>query len=163
MTLSLLSSNLFASIRLIRNLRAVAGLKPSQKVPVMLVSGKEVLQNTLKRSTNDIAALTKAQEVKILSPEQAKSLPTMRALAGVSGELEVVLPIEGLIDIASLRSRLEKDLNKAQKEIESLSRRLANKNFVDKAPREVVEECRANLMESEAQVRLVKERLMGLD
>ena len=87
----------------------------------------------------------------------------MKALAGVSGELEVVLPIEGLIDIASLRSRLEKDLNKAQKEIESLARRLANKNFVDKAPNEVVEECRANLTESEAQVRLVKERLMGLD
>jgi len=87
----------------------------------------------------------------------------MKALAGVSGELEVVLPIEGLIDIASLRSRLEKDLNKAQKEIESLSGRIANKNLVDKAPKEVVEECRANLTESEAQVRLVKERLMGLD
>ena len=87
----------------------------------------------------------------------------MKALAGVSGELEVVLPVEGLIDIDSLRSRLEKDLNKAQKEIESLSGRLANKNFVDKAPKEVVEECRVNLTESEAQVRLVKERLMGLD
>ena len=107
--------------------------------------------------------MTKAKEVQILSPEQAKSLPSMKALAGVSGELEVVLPIEGLIDIASLRSRLEKDLNKAQKEIESLSGRLANKNFVDKAPKDVVEECRANLTESEAQVRLVKERLMGLD
>ena len=155
--------DLFASIRLIRNLRAVAGLKPSQKVPVMLVSGKEVLQNTLKTSINDIAVLTKAKEVQILSPEQAKLLPPMKALAGVSGELEVVLPIEGLVDIASLRSRLEKDLNKAQKEIESLSGRLANKNFVGKAPKEVVEECRANLTESEAQVRLVKERLMGLD
>ena len=155
--------DLFASIRLIRNLRAVAGLKPSQKVPVMLVSGKEVLQNTLKTSINDIAVLTKAKEVQILSPEQAKLLPPMKALAGVSGELEVVLPIEGLVDIASLRSRLEKDLNKAQKEIESLSGRLANKNFVGKAPKEVVEECRANLKESEAQVRLVKDRLMGLD
>ena len=107
--------------------------------------------------------MTKAKEVQILSPDQAKSLPSMKALAGVSGELEVVLPIEGLIDIASLRSRLEKDLNKAQKEIESLSGRLANKNFVNKAPKEVVEECRSNLTESEAQVRLVKERLVGLD
>ncbi len=155
--------DLFASIRLIRNLRAVAGLKPSQKVPVMLVSGKEVLQNTLKTSINDIAVLTKSKEVQILTPEEAKSLPSMKALAGVNGELEVVLPIEGLVDIASLRSRLEKDLNKAQKEIESLSGRLANKNFVDKAPTEVVEECRANLMGAEAQARLVQERLLGLD
>ena len=40
---------------------------------------------------------------------------------------------------------------------------MANKNFVDKAPKDVVEECRANLMEAEAQVRLVQERLLGLD
>jgi len=156
-------SDLFASIRLIRNLRAVAGLKPSQKVPVMLVSGKEALKNILQTSVNDIAVLTKAKEVQILTPEEAKSLPSMKALAGVSGELEVVLSIEGLVDIASLRARLDKDLNKAQKEIVSLSGRLANTNFVDKAPKDVVEECRANLMEAEAQVRLVQERLLRLD
>ncbi len=155
--------DLFASIRMIRNLRAVAGLKPSQKVPVMLVSGKEDLKNTLNMSINDIAVLTKAEEVQILTPDQAKSLPSMKALAGVSGELEVVLPIEGLVDIASLRIRLEKDLSKAQKEIESLSRRLENKNFVDKAPQDVVQECRTNLIEAEAQARLVQERLLGLD
>ncbi len=154
--------DLFSSIKLIRNLRAVAGLKPSQKVPVMLVSGKEVLQNTLKNSINDIALLTKAQEVRILTPEQAKSLPSLKALAGVSGELEVVLPIEGLVDIVSLRSRLEKDLNKAQKEIASLSGRLANQNFIDKAPQDVVEDCKSNLIEATAQARLVKERLSGL-
>ena len=155
--------DLFASIRLIRNLRAVAGLKPSQQVPVMLVTGKENLKNTLKTSINDISVLTKAREVQILTPDQAKVLPAMKALAGVSGELEVVLPIEGLVDIASLRSRLEKDLNKAKKEIASFSGRLANKNFVDKAPKDVVNECRANLVEAEAQVRLVQERLFGLD
>jgi len=155
--------DLFDSIRLIRNLRAVAGLKPSQKVPVMLVSGKEVLKNTLKTSIDDISVLTKAKEVQILTPEQAKVLPAMKALAGVSGELEVVLPIEGLVDIASLRLRLEKDLNRAQKEITNLSARLANKNFVDKAPKDVVQDCRTNLMEAEAQVRLVQERLLGLD
>ncbi len=156
-------SDLFSSIRLIRNLRAVAGLKPSQKVPVMLVAGKEVLKNTLKTSINDITVLTKAKEVQVLTPDQAKSLPAMKALAGVSGELEVVLPIEGLVDISSLRSRLEKDLNKAEKEIASLSGRLANTNFLNKAPKDVIEECRANLMEAEAQVRLVQKRLLGLD
>ena len=65
--------------------------------------------------------------------------------------------------IENRKFKIVDDLNKAQKEIESLSGRLANKNFVDKAPKNVVEECRANLTESEAQVRLVKERLMGLD
>ena len=156
-------SELFASIRLIRNLRAEAGLKPSQKVPVLLVSGKSALINILKTSINDIEVLTKAKDVQILTTEEAKLLPPMKVLAGVSGELEVVLPIEGLVDINSLRSRLEKDLNKAQKEIANLNARLANENFVDKAPIEVVSQCREKLREAEAQLRLVQKRLLGLD
>ncbi len=156
-------SELFASIRLIRNLRAEAGLKPSQKVPVLLVSGKSTLINILKTSINDIEVLTKAKDVQILTTQEAKLLPPMKFLAGVSGELEVVLPIEGLVDINSLRSRLEKDLNKAQKEIANLNGRLSNKNFVDKAPTEVVSQCREKLREAEAQLRLVQQRLVGLD
>ena len=156
-------SELFASIRLIRNLRAEAGLKPSQKVPVLLVSGKSALINILKTSINDIEVLTKAKDVQILTTEEAKLLPPMKVLAGVSGELEVVLPIEGLVDITSLRSRLEKDLNKAQKEIATLNGRLSNVNFVDKAPTEVVSQCREKLREAEAQLRLVQKRLVGLD
>ncbi len=156
-------NELFASIRLIRNLRAEAGLKPSQKVPVLLVSGKSGLINILKTSINDIKVLTKAKDVQILTTEEAKLLPPMKVLAGVSGELEVVLPIEGLVDINSLRSRLEKDLNKAQKEIANLNGRLFNENFVDKAPKEVVSQCREKLREAEAQLRLVQKRLVGLD
>ncbi len=156
-------SELFASIRLIRNLRAEAGLKPSQKVPVLLISGKSALIHILKTSINDIEVLTKAKDVQILTTEEAKLLPPMKVLAGVSGELEVVLPIEGLVDINSLRSRLEKDLNKAQKEIANLNGRLSNENFVDKAPTEVVSQCREKLREAEAQLRLVRKRLVGLD
>ena len=156
-------SELFASIRLIRNLRAEAGLKPSQKVPVLLVSGKSSLINILKTSINDIEVLTKAKDVQILTTEEAKLLPPMKVLAGVSGELEVVLPIEGLVDINSLKFRLEKDLNKAQKEIVTLNGRLSNGDFVDKAPAEVVSQCREKLREAEAQLRLVHKRLEGLD
>jgi hypothetical protein len=38
-------------------------------------------------------------------------------MAGVSGELQVLLPIEGLVDLDALRGRLEKDIAKAEKEI----------------------------------------------
>ena len=69
----------------------------------------------------------------------------------MSGELQVLLPIEGLVDLEALRGRLEKDLAKAEKEIKGLAGRLANPNFAGKAPPEVVAECRANLAEAEAQ------------
>ncbi|MFN5464227.1 MAG: hypothetical protein ACK5CQ_04190, partial [Cyanobacteriota bacterium] len=74
----------------------------------------------------------------------------------------VLLPIEGLVDLQALRTRLEKDLAKASKEINGLAARLANPNFADKAPPEVVAECRANLAEAEAQAQLARQRLAEL-
>jgi len=80
----------------------------------------------------------------------------------VSGELQVLLPIEGLVDLEALKGRLQKDLAKAEKEMAGLSGRLANPNFASKAPPEVVVECQANLAEAQAQAALARKRLADL-
>ena len=80
----------------------------------------------------------------------------------MSGDLQVLLPIEGLVDLDALRARLEKDIAKAEKEIKGLAGRLANPNFAEKAPPEVVAECQANLSEAEAQAELARRRLADL-
>jgi valyl-tRNA synthetase len=64
--------------------------------------------------------------------------------------------------LEAFRRRLEKDLEKAEKEIKGLAGRLANPNFAGKAPPEVVAECKANLAEAEAQAELARKRLMDL-
>ncbi len=156
-------SELFSSIRLVRNLRAEAGLKPSQKIPVCFITKNNVLAETLKKSTDDIQSLTRANKVEVLHPQELLGKPSIKALAGVSGELEVLLPIEGLVDLAALRTRLEKDLSKAQKEIYSLSKRLENKSFLDKAPQVVIEECKVKLLAAKSQANLVSKRISGLD
>jgi valyl-tRNA synthetase len=136
-------AELIEAIRVVRNLRAVAGLKPSQSVPVRFVSGRPA-------------------QGAVLDPAAAEAAPASRALAGVSGELQVLLPIEGLVDLDALRGRLEKDIAKAEKEIKGLAGRLANPNFAGKAPPEVVAECKANLAEAEAQAELARRRLADL-
>ena len=156
-------SELFASIRLVRNLRAEAGLKPSQKVPVRFITSNENLRSILQKTKLDIKSLTRAEEVSVLMPEESKNLSSGKSLAGVLGELEVVLPIEGLVDLISLRARLEKDLLKAQTEILTLSKRLDNPNFAQKAPLEVVSECRIKLEQAKTQAALVQDRLSGLN
>ena len=155
-------AELIQAIRVVRNLRAVAGLKPSQRVPVRFVSGRAELAAVLTAATADITALTCAERVEVLDPAAAAANPATKALAGVSGELQVVLPIEGLVDLDALRARLEKDIAKAEKEIKGLAGRLANPNFADKAPPEVVAECKANLAEAEAQADLARKRLADL-
>lgn len=154
---------------MVRNLRAVAGLKPSQAAPVVFVTGRPELANVLRQASGDITALTRAASVEVRENKASSaadagcSAPlSSRCLAAVSGELQVLLPIEGLVDLDALRGRLEKDIAKAEKEIKGLSGRLANPNFAGKAPPEVVAECQANLAEAEAQAALARARLEGL-
>jgi valyl-tRNA synthetase len=155
-------ADLIEAIRVVRNLRAVAGLKPSQSVPVRFVTGRHALASVLTAATADITALTRAEQVEVLDQAAAEANPATKALAGVSGELQVLLPIEGLVDLEALRARLEKDIAKADKEIKGLAGRLANPNFADKAPPEVVAECKANLAEAQAQAELAHKRLADL-
>ena len=155
-------AELIGAIRVVRNLRAVAGLKPSQSVPVRFVTGRGELAAVLNKGTADITALTRAESVAVMAPEEADAAPVAKALAGVSGELQVLLPIEGLVDLDALKARLEKDIAKADKEIKGLAGRLGNPNFADKAPPEVVAECKANLAEKQAQADLARKRLADL-
>ncbi len=154
-------AELIEAIRVVRNLRAVAGLKPSQGAPVLFITGRQELAMVLREGSPDITTLTKADSVTVLDPAAA-ARPAARALAAVSGELQVLLPLEGLVDLDALRSRLEKDIAKATKEISGLAGRLANPNFAGKAPPEVVAECKANLAEAEAQAALARQRLADL-
>ena len=155
-------AELIEAIRVVRNLRAVAGLKPNQGAPVLFITGREQLATVLREGSADITTLTRAESVTVLDPATAAARPAARALAAVSGELQVLLPLEGLVDLDALRARLEKDIAKATKEISGLAGRLANPNFAGKAPPEVVAECRANLAEAEAQAALARQRLADL-
>jgi len=151
-------AELIEAIRVVRNLRAVAGLKPSQAAPVVFVTGRPELAAVLRAGSGDITALTRAASVEV-----RETSTSTRCLAAVSGELQVLLPIEGLVDLDALRGRLEKDIAKAEKEIKGLAGRLANPNFAGKAPPEVVAECQANLADAEAQAALARQRLADLD
>ncbi len=155
-------SELIDAIRLVRNLRAVAGLKPSQGAPVRFVTGRADLAAMLQTSSTDIKVLTRATNLEVLDPKNAELKPSVKAVAGVSGALQVLLPIEGLVDLVALRERLEKDIAKAEKEISIFSGRLENNNFSEKAPQEVVAACRANLFDAKVQADLARKRLADL-
>ncbi len=129
---------------------------------MLFVTSRGDLAATLSEAAADITALTRAESVRVLDPAAAAQRAPVRCLAGVSGELQVLLPIEGLVDLAALRGRLQKDLAKAEKEIKGLAGRLANPSFAGKAPPEVVAECRANLAEAETQAELARGRLADL-
>ncbi len=144
------------AVRAIRNLRALSGVKPAEKLSVGIHTTNPERQKFLLANQEKITRLVGGSSLHC-EPE-----PTPGQLLGIvdsDGQVGITVPQQSL---DALRGRLEKDLAKAEKEIKGLAGRLANPNFADKAPPEVVAECRTNLAEAEAQADLARQRLADL-
>jgi valyl-tRNA synthetase len=150
---------LIGTIRTIRNLRAEADIKPSVRVPAILQSSNPEERQILEAGRAYIQELGKVETLTI-TPTLEQELKT--TMAGVVGTVQVLLPLAGLVDVEALRAKLEKDLGKVEAEVKSLSGRLANANFVNKAPDEVVQGARDALAEAEQQGEILRSRLEQL-
>ena len=150
---------LFEIIRLIRNLRAELGLKPSEKVPVYLISDNDELIDFLKILVDDIQTLTKSSEVFIFKTNAVDKKEFAKSFSGIISDLEVYLPFQDFVNIDALKERLKKDLKKVTIELDNLNKRLSNKNFVDKAPKDIVDECRFKLNEGSVQMERITKKL----
>ena len=150
---------LFEIIRLIRNLRAELGLKPSEKGPVYLISDNDALIDFLKTLIDDIQTLTKSSEVFIFKTNAVDKKEFAKSFSGIISDLEVYLPFQDFVNIDALKERLTKDLKKVTIELENLNKRLSNKNFVDKAPKDIVDECRFKLNEGSVQKERITKKL----
>ncbi len=150
---------LFEIIRLIRNLRAELGLKPSEKSPVYLISDNDELIDFLKTLVDDIQTLTKSSEVFIFKTNAVDKKEFAKSFSGIISDLEVYLPFQDFVNIDALKERLTKDLKKVNIELENLNKRLSNNNFVDKAPKDIVDECRFKLNEGSVQKERITKKL----
>ncbi len=94
--------------------------------------------------------------------ESPQPQDTASAIAGVFGTVQVLLPLTGVVDIEALSGKIQKRLSKIEGEINSLTTRLNNPKFVDKAAAEVVQATRDALAETEKQAEILRDRLRGL-
>jgi valyl-tRNA synthetase len=144
------------AVRAIRNLRALSGVKPSEKLPIGIHTPTAARQAFVVANQEKIARLVGASAL------HWEAEPTAGQLLGIvdsDAQVGLTVPQQSL---DALKERLQKDLAKVDKEIAGLQGRLANPNFAGKAPPEVVAECQANLAEAQAQAALVRGRLAEL-
>jgi valyl-tRNA synthetase len=94
-----------------------------------------------------IGRLARASELKPLNGEMPKG-----SAQAVLDEATIVLPLTGLIDLGAEQARLGRERDKALKEAHKVSQKLANPDFVRRAPEEVVEENRERLENFQAEV-----------
>jgi valyl-tRNA synthetase len=150
---------LIGTIRVIRNLRAEANIKPGVKVPVILQSGNPDERQILEAGRSYIQDLAKVETLTI-TPALEKELKS--TMVGVVGTVQVLIPLAGVVDLDALRAKLEKDLGKVEAEAKSLSGRLGNQNFVSKAAPEVVQGAKDALAEAQKQAEILRDRLNRL-
>ena len=150
---------LFEIIRLIRNLRAELGLKPAQQISIFLVSDDIKLLEFVKKMSEDIRLITKASDINILKQDEFRKQDFAKSFSGIVGNLEVYLPFEGIINMESLKEKLLKDQSKANEDIKVLNNRILNKNFINKAPKNVVDECKSKLKEATAKSNSISKKL----
>lgn len=150
---------LFETIRTIRNLRASADVKPSQKVKAILQTESQREQQILTAAKSYIQDLAKVEELTITAALENQPQQTM---AGVVGTVQILMPLAGVVDVPALRAKLEKKLAKVDADINSLSARLAKPTFVENAKPEIVQGAKETLAEAQKQAEILRERLQTL-
>ncbi len=127
-------------ITLVRSVRTEMNVPPSALSPLLLRGASDESLARAQRWIDPIRRMARASEVRALTED----LPAGSAQA-VLDEATVVLPLGGIIDLAVERVRLGKDRDKALAEARKFQQKLANADFVRRAPEEVVEENRSRV------------------
>ena len=122
-----------------RSAKNELGIAPGAKLAAWLAAPSDVATRTIERSSAAIERLARLVPVTIGEP------PAGAAMQVTAGEDVFVIPLEGIVDIAAEKARLEKALVASEKEAKSLGGRLSNPAFAEKAAPQAVEKARADL------------------
>lgn len=136
----------------VRNIRGEMGLGNARLLPVLLQNISDAEREQITRIEALFKALAKVESIEFLGKDQEPPLSS----SSVVGHASVFVPMKGLIDPKAELGRLQKDLDKIQKQHDQIANKLANEGFVSKAPTAVVEGEKAKLAEFAAQLDKVK-------
>lgn len=142
----------------IRNIRANMNVVPSKKTKIIFVTTK--YKNLLEQSNEFLKKLGYAESIKV--QEDKKDIPS-NAISIVQEGIEVFIPFEELVDIEKELERLNGEKEKLEKEVERATKMLANKGFVEKAPKEKIQEEEEKLKKYKEMLETVEKRISELN
>lgn len=126
-------------IRAVRNIRAEVNTPMSKQVKLFIKAKDENIQSQLEKNRAYVERFCNPSELVISTNVSLDE----KAMTAVVTGAELILPLEGLINIEEEIARLEKEYDKLNKEVERVQKKLNNQGFIAKAPAKVVEEERA--------------------
>ena len=147
-------------IRAIRNLRAEAGLPPQKSVDSVVVrtDSRDTVE-LVKENEDMISLLAKVKRVSVVPTGSDAS---GKSLSSVLGSGIVYLPVGDLLDIDSEIRRLEQEKEQMESNLSKSEKKLANPNFVERAPLDVVEKERGRIEEFQRRIHRIAENIASL-
>ena len=147
------------TIRATRNLRAQANIAPGKRLKVTFIAQNLKVHDTLREGAIYLGEMARLEAVSIA--DNCAPRPE-NALSATLPDLEIWLPLEGLIDVEKERAKLEKQLEVARQDLAKVTAKLGNAGFTDKAPAQVVAKEEAKRDELAATIENAQTRLAAL-
>jgi valyl-tRNA synthetase len=142
-------------IRGIRNIRGEMNVSPSKRVAAVLDCRDAAAEAVVREGEGYIRTLARLESLETgVAVERPKQSATQ-----VAGDVEILVPLAGLIDIEEEERRLHKEIKKIEKDVNMFEKKLANRDFVAKAPAEVLEKNRGKLAEAKDKHQVLKASL----
>ena len=143
----------------LRTIRAEANIGPSKPLAVLVANTSPEDQSRLAENTLYLRKLAKLETIELVASDE----PIPASLSTLCRQMELHVPMDGVIDVEAERSRLNRDLAKFNTEVDRLAKKLANPNFAERAPADVVEAERDKLNAAEDALRKVEAQLARLE
>ncbi|MBK8190083.1 MAG: valine--tRNA ligase [Vampirovibrionales bacterium] len=148
-----------AVVRAARNIRQQYNLPPAAAIRLM-IEAPDARERQALADNRDI--LDHFLKLESLTMSAALSERPSHAAANVVGAARILVPLEGLIDVAQELTRLGKKLEALKDEQDALYQMLGNFEFLERAPQAVVDKNKARLSEVKNQAKLLEEQLASL-
>lgn len=143
------------AIRAIRNRRAQMNVPPSKKAKVIV---ETAYQDTFANGAKYIERLASASEVEVAAQVDAPE----GAVSIVTADAKIFIPLDQLVDLKAELARLNKERDAALKQAAGIEAKLANENFVTRAPEHVVQTQRDNLARLKDQIAKLEESIAAI-
>lgn len=122
-------------INSIRNIRGVMNISPSKKLRSLISAPDGDMLSIIETGRNYIRDIANLEDLAI---EQNAREPKGSA-TGVVGSFKVYVFLQGAVDVAAEKTRLEKEMKKLDKDLGFISKKLGNRDFMEKASKNIVE------------------------
>jgi valyl-tRNA synthetase len=132
----------------LRRVRSELNVAPAKQVALLLADGNAADRTRAERFDSQLRFLNKLERIEFIA--DAGTAPA--AATAVVGELKLLVPLAGLVDLGAERARLDKELKRVEGEIGKCRNKLASDTFVANAPPAVVEQERQRLADWSAQL-----------